>query len=310
MQFPEPKFNPRMKNVALLLFLAAALPGAGFTQDSAANSPEMTAVIANDRAYEAAYAQADAKALAAFFTDDAEYTTDDGRAFGGRANIEEAIRAAFLANKGAKLAITVDSVRVLAPEVVVEKGSTTVTSKDGGTNGALFTAIHVKKDGKWKISQLIESPLPDATPHERLSELAWLVGNWEEADKSSNLSVHSQFAWARGGNYLTRNVTVKRAGNVVLEGWQIIGWDPIEEHIRSWTFDGEGGFAEGAWTRDGQRWLLRETGVTPDGSRTGADHTITKLSADRYAWESNNRTLDGEPQPGIGRIEINRAKGN
>ena len=26
-------------------------------------------------------------------------------------------------------------------------------------------------------------------------------------------------------------------------------------------------------------------------------------------WESGNRTLDGDPQPGIGRIEINRAKG-
>ena len=97
---------------------------------------------------------------------------------------------------------------------------------------------------------------------------------------------------------------------MTLEGWQIIGWDPIEECIRSWTFDGEGGFSEGRFTRDGHRWLLRETGVTPDGSRTAADDTFTKLSADRFTWESNNRTLDGDPQPGIGRIEINRVKGN
>jgi hypothetical protein len=49
-------------------------------------------------------------------------------------------------------------------------------------------------------------------------------------------------------------------------------------------------------------------GVTPDGSRTAADNTFSKLSNDRFTWESNNRTLNGLPQPSIGRIEINRVK--
>ena len=78
--------------------------------------------MANDRAYEAAYAKADVKALADFFAEDADYTADDGRTFSGRAAIEGASAPAFLANKGAKLAIDVDSVRVLGPEVVLEKG--------------------------------------------------------------------------------------------------------------------------------------------------------------------------------------------
>ena len=75
---------------------------------------------------------------------------------------------------------------------------------------------------------------------------------------------------------------------------------PIEERLRSWTFDDAGGYAEGYFTREGNRWLQREIGVTPDGGRTGADNTITKISADRFTWESNNRTLDGDPQPSIG----------
>jgi len=255
-------------------------------------------------------AGADVKAIAEFFTEDAEYTSDDGRTFNGRAAIEENLRAAFLANKGSKLAINVDSVRALAPEVLIEKGSTSVTSKSGETNGALYTAVHVKKDGKWKISQLVETPSPELTPGERLAELEWLIGEWEDADKANELNVRSQFVWARGGNFITRNVTVKRAGNVELEGWEIIGWDPLEERIRSWTFDNEGGFADGVWTREGNRWLQRETGVAADGSRSGADNTLTKLGPDRFAWESDNRTLDGDPQPSIGRIEINRVKGN
>ncbi len=299
----------RMKSTVLIASITAALSSVSPAQAPNDTSPEKAAVMANDRAYEAAYAKGDVKALGEFFTEDAEFTTSDGRTFSGRAAIEESTRTAFLTNKGAKLAIALDSVRVLGPEAVLEKGSTTVTAKSGETSGALYTAIYVKKDGKWKMSDLVETPLPEETPHDQLSELAWLIGEWEEADKTTDVTVHSQYVWAKGGNFITRNITVKRGGDVTLEGWQIIGWDPVQENIRTWTFDGEGGFAEGVFTRDGNRWLLRETGVTPDGSRTAADNTYTKLSDDRLTWESNNRALDGDPQPGIGRIEINRVKG-
>jgi uncharacterized protein (TIGR02246 family) len=299
-----------MKIIALLVSASAALAGLSFAQESADNSPEKAAVMANDRAYEAAYAKADAKALGDFFADDAQYTADDGQTFDGRAAIEGSIRAGFEARKGSKLAINLDSVRVLSPEVVLEKGSTTVTQKSGEISGAQYAAIYVKKDGKWKISQLIETPLADPSPHDQLSELGWLVGDWEDADKSDDLSVQSQFVWARGGNFITRNVTVKRGDDTILEGWQIIGWDPNDKCIRSWTFDNEGGFAEGRWTREGQRWLLREKGIAPDGSRTTADTTFAKVSDDKFTWESNNRTLDGDPRPAIARIEINRIKGH
>ncbi len=299
-----------MKSIAFIASVMSALSCAIFAQDPSDTSPEKAAVIANDRAYEAAYAKGDVKALGEFFTEDAEFTASDGRTFTGRAAIEGSVRDAFLSNKGAKLAIALDSIRVLGPEAVLEKGSTSVTSKSGEVSGALYTAIYVKKEGKWRMSNLVETPLPETTPHDNLSELAWLIGEWEESDKAADVTVRSQYSWARGGNFLTRNITVKRGGNVTLEGWQIIGWDPIASRIRSWTFDGEGGFAEGHFTRDGNRWLLRETGVAPDGSRSAADNTITKLSDDRLTWESSNRTLDGNPQPGIGRTEINRVKGN
>jgi uncharacterized protein (TIGR02246 family) len=299
-----------MKTIAFVASISAALAAASHAETTAENSPEKTAVMAMDRAFEAAYAKADAKTVADFFTEDAHYTSDDGRTFDGRAAIEDNIRAAFAKNTGAKLAIALDSVRLLAPDVLLERGSTTLTTKDGEINGALYTAVYVKKDGKWKISQLVETPQPDLTAHDRLSDLGWLVGDWEDTDKDDNLTVRSQYSWARGGNFLTRNVTVKRGVETTLEGWQIIGWDPLEGCIRSWTFDDEGGFSDARWTREGDRWLQRETGVTPDGNRTSADNTFSKLSNDRFTWESNNRTLDGLPQPSISRIEINRVKGH
>jgi uncharacterized protein (TIGR02246 family) len=298
-----------MKAAAVVASILVALTGARAADPPPDMPPEKAAVIANDRAYEAAFAKGDVKALAAFFADDAEYTTEGGQTFSGIEAIEESIRAASIAGKGSKLEITADTVRVLAPEVVLEKGSTSVTTKNGEVSGALYTAIHVKKGDKWKISQLVETPLPEITPHERLSELSWMIGNWEDADKSSDLTVRSEYVWARGGNFITRNITVNRGEEAVLEGWQIIGWDPVEERVRSWTFDTEGGYAEAQWTQEGDRWLQRETGVNPSGGRITSENTITKLSADRASWESNNRTLDGEPQPSIERIELLRVKG-
>jgi uncharacterized protein (TIGR02246 family) len=303
------KQDSLMKTIAFVASISVALTAVSHPETASENSPEKTAVVAMDRDFEAAYAKGDAKAVAEFFTEDAHYTSDDGRTFDGRSAIEDNIRAAFAKNTGAKLAIALDSVRLLAPDVLLERGSTTVTAKDGETNGALYTAVYLKKDGKWKISQLVETARPDLTAHDQLSELGWLVGEWEDTDKGDDLTVHSQYSWARRGNFLTRNVTVKRGAETTLEGWQIIGWDPIESCIRSWTFDDEGGFSEGRWKREGDRWLQRETGVTPDGNRTSADNTFSKLSNDRFTWESNNRTVDGLPQPGISRIEINRVKG-
>ncbi len=293
--------------IALLPF--GSSPGQDSENKPSAMSPEMAAVLANDRAYEEAYAKADIDALAAFYAEDAEYTSDDGRTFTGNAAIKSCLREAFQANKGAKISINVDSVKPLTPEVVVEKGSTTVVSKSGDETGALYTAVHVKKDGKWRISQLIETPIPEISASDRLAGLSWLIGDWEEADKDAGVIVLSHYQWARGGNFITRNVMVKRGDDPVLEGWQIIGWDPVEGAIRSWTFDDQGGQSSGLWTSEGQRWLVRETGYAADGSRTSADQTITKVADDRFYWESGNRTLDGDPQPGIGRIEIRRVKG-
>lgn len=302
-----------MKTALAIAITAISFTASGSGQDAkkenTAMPPEMAAVIANDRAYEQAYAKADVDALAGFFTEDAEYTSDSGGNFSGIAAIKACLSDAFRTNKGSKLNINVDSVKLLTPEVVVEKGSTTVVSKTGEAVEALFTAVHVKKDGKWKISQVIETPMPEITPTDRLAELTWLLGDWEEADKEAGVTVQSHYQWSRGGSFITRNVTVKRGDDSVLEGWQIIGWDPVAEGIRSWTFDDKGGYSEGTWTREGQRWLVRDIGYGPDGSRTSADQTITKTSDDRFFWESGNRTLDGEPQPAIGRIEISRAKG-
>jgi len=111
--------NRRMKTkfpFTIALISTVLLSGVCLAEPPADNSPEKAAVVANDKAYEAAYAKADVKAMVDFFSEDAEYTSEDGRVFTGRAEIEQAIRQGLLANRGAKLAIEVSSVRVLGPD--------------------------------------------------------------------------------------------------------------------------------------------------------------------------------------------------
>ena len=75
----------------------------------------------------AAFNKGDAKAVAAFWMPDAEYTDQDGHQTKGRAAIETLYEKVFAARKGAKLAIHVTSSKLLTPDVAVEDGVTEVT---------------------------------------------------------------------------------------------------------------------------------------------------------------------------------------
>ena len=201
-------------------------------------APEIAAITNQAADYAKAYNAGDAKGLAQYFTDDAEYTDENGQLTQGRSDIEDLLKDTFAENKGATLDVQVDSVRPLGSDLYEEKGTTTVTSPGGDKQSSSYTALHVRKDGQWPISRLFEFPAPDPTPGERLSELAWMVGTWK--DKGGSSSVETKADWARGNNFLTRTFKVSQGDDVTLEGWQIIGWDSIEKRIRSWIFDSDG----------------------------------------------------------------------
>jgi uncharacterized protein (TIGR02246 family) len=269
-------------------------------------APEVTAITNQAAEYVKAYNAGDAKALAQYFTDDAEYTDENGELTQGRSDIEQLLTDTFAENKGATLDVQVDSVRPLDSNLYEEKGTTTVTSSGGDKQSSSYTAIHVKKDGQWPISRLFEFPAADPTPGQQLSQLAWMVGTWK--DKGGSTSVETKADWARGNNFLTRTFKVSQGDDVLAEGWQIIGWDPIENRIRSWIFDSDGGYGQGVWTRDGNRWLVKETRVSADGSQSSAEQTLTYVDPDHCTYESANRTLNGDLQPNIDKIQIDRVK--
>jgi uncharacterized protein (TIGR02246 family) len=250
--------------------------------------------------YVKAYSQGDAKAVAAHFTTDAEYLADDGRVFQGRDAIQKAIADSFAETPGCKLEAKIESIRFIGPGAAVEDGTATVSPPGGAAPvNSRYTAVHLKSDGKWLIASVRDQGPASGRQHaEKIKALAWLAGEWvdEGPDSVMLFSCHA----SADGNYLLRDFTIKVAGHDTMNGSQRIGWDPMTRHLRAWTFDSEGGFADGVWHPDGDNWVLKSNGINADGEFTSATTIFTPINAHTMTWQAldvvigNNRLPDTE----------------
>ena len=275
-------------------------PGSAPTAPAAGTRPapagDEAGIRAADEAFVRGYNQGDAKALAAMFTADAEVIEADGARYQGRDLVERAFTETFAADKGAQIAIEVESIRFLTPDVAKEEGRSVVTSPQGTVVPRFFTVLYVKRDGHWLMSSVREEADPLVKPHEWLKDLDWMVGDWVDEGPESETRVHC--AWSSDGNYLLREFTVKRAGKVVLSVHQRVGWDALAREIRSWEFDSEGGFGEGRWGREGDRWVVKHTGVRPEGVSASSTRITERLRPDMVRWILADQVVGGQVIPG------------
>ena len=299
--------------ITFTLALACVASDAGTSTKQAASeqkSPSSPAGQTTDeegRKYAEAYNKGDVKTLAGLYSDDVDYIDQDGAEVKGRDAMEKLLADNFQQNPGAQLAITTEEVKELTPDVKVTRGFATVTSANGAVGTTRYTAVRVRKGDHWEISQLNEREAPPSSAYSKLEVLEWLAGTWQ--DKSGDQTVQSKINWAGDRNFLVRTINVK-GDQSATDGWEIIGWDPLRQQIRSWIFDSNGGFGESTWVNDGENWLIRASNVLPDGSRSTAENVLTKVDDNKFTWESQNRTLDGEPQPSLDKIEVQRVTGS
>ena len=162
----------------------------------------------------------------------------------------------------------------------------------------------MKRDGQWLIASVREIAETGISHHERLKEIAWLVGDWVE--ETPDAVVTTSVAWSDNDNFLLRSFQVRVTGKPALSGTQRIGWDPLTKQIKSWVFDSQGGYGEGLWTRSGNEWVIKATGVRPDGRVATATQVLTYVNKDTLRWKSIDRTLGEELMPQIGEIVMVR----
>jgi uncharacterized protein (TIGR02246 family) len=260
-----------------------------------------TAIAAMGRAFQ----QADPKAVAASFTPDGEAVDAEGGTIQGRAAIEAHYAARFADSPGEKLESAIESISMLAPGVARVTGRTQDIPSGGGSPiSGRYKAIYVKRDGRWLLASLREVPDKDLTPHEHLKELEWLVGDWVE--ESADAVVLTSVAWSDNNNFLLRSFDVRVKGKPALTGTQRIGWDPLSKQIKSWVFDSHGGYGEGLWMRSGDQWIIKATGVRPDGRIVTATQILTYVNKDSLRWKSLDRTLGSDISQDIDEIVMVR----
>ncbi len=246
------------------------------------------------------YNAGDAKALALFFTENARICAADGTITQGRSEIEKLFAALFASDPKQTLAIEVEYVRPLGPDAAIEEGISITTPGDKSAPAkGRYTVAYVKRDGRWLQDYLRETaitPEPvQATAAEKLEELAWMVGDW--IDQSADAEVETTGQWSDDHTYIDRSFSMKVQGKVVLTGSQRVGWDPQSRQLKSWVHDSAGGFTVGSWSRDGERWIIKSSGVTADGQTASATNIFTRVNQDTLTWASVDRTVGATVLP-------------
>ncbi len=290
--------------LAEALLIAVSLSALAADQGKPGRSDE-EAIRANINSYVAAYNRGDAKAVAAHWSDTAEWISPSGERFEGRATIEKEMRSMFAENKGQRIEVVNASIRVVSPDAAVEEGAVRVTHPGEAPSESTYVAVHVKKGGQWKLDTVRETETPETpSASSQLDELAWLVGDW--VDDSPDADASATVSWTKNNAFLTYAFKMSSPGVDDLEGTQVVGWDPAAGTIRSWMFDSDGGFGEGTWSKHDNSWVVKYHQVLADGSKAEATNVYTLVDGDTFTWKSIGRKLDGEFLPNIDEVKMVR----
>ncbi len=256
-----------------------------------------------------AYNAKDAKALGDLFTPDAEIEDEDGDVTRGRDAIVARFTETFQENRGDTLTVDTDSLRFLGSDVAIEQGTATLSAgEDAAPRSNRYSVIYARQGGRWLHARIRDEPEEDVSAHERLRELEWLLGEW--VNESDDEVVFTTCKWSDDGNFLLRNFDVKIEGRIALRGTQRIGWDPQQGRFRMWVFDDSGGFAEGLFSRDDDRWIVKGTGVRSDGQSVSFTTAVTPLGKDRLRWQILDRSVGGTDVPDADQFDLVRRPPN
>jgi uncharacterized protein (TIGR02246 family) len=268
----------------------------GKVRSTADRSADEAAIRENIAQFVKAYNAGDAKAVAALFTPDGRTVDKEGDESKGRDAIAQTFARLFEDMPQKRIEVFVDSIRFIGADLAMEVGTTKETpTPTEPPEYDRYTVLHVKRDGKWQMALARDEEGPPPTPHERLQPLAWLAGEW--IDDGGSSVVISSCRWSTDGNFLLQDFKLQVNGKEAMDVNQRIGWDPLAKCIRSWVFDSEGGYGESVWTREGSSWIIKSTGVRPDGTTASATNQLMPAGKDGYVWQSTDRIVADQRQP-------------
>jgi len=278
-----------------------AQPGKAAGKDD----PAKEAVMANVRAFADAYNRRDIKSILGLFAEDCVLTEADGTTLNGLKELEKELSEAFKEDPDSRLSISVDSLQVVAPDVIIEEGKTTFFP-DGKTLVAEtdYQATHVKRGGRWLMTRVRSFNRVVLSPYDSLRELEWLIGDWVNEDEES--AVEASYRWDMNKAFIVNDFSVRIKGKKVLAGTQRIGRDPLTKQIKAWVFDSDGGYAESLWSSVDDGWVMKAKGVRSDGKVVTVTNQMTQLAKDRFRFEAADRIVGDERLPNVVFISVRK----
>jgi uncharacterized protein (TIGR02246 family) len=264
---------------------APAAPAAAAAEDI------MTAAEARSVGFAKAFDAAKVDELANLFATDAEFVDEEGNIYQGKAEIQALFTSFFEKFPGAKLKTEVDSIRPLGTNMLVEEGTRMIEAADASSTANLrYLMVLTKEGADWKISMIREfAQDAPATQLDYLMPLSLLEGEWVDENPDGATRVH--YHWNEEKTFLLGEYTVQINGRPAMKSSQRLGWDPVQQKIRSWTFDADGGFSEGFWTPTENGWIVKSTATLPSGEIGSATLTLTLLDDDRISVSSRDRVI-------------------
>jgi uncharacterized protein (TIGR02246 family) len=256
----------------------------------------------------AAFEKGDAKAVAGFWTETADYVDLTGRHYKGRPAILKMYEKFFADSKPMKLNIIVQSARMVGTDTAIEEGITEITPAEGGLPSAShFTAVLVKKDGEWYFESVHDSVPQPPSNAEHFEDIEWLLGEWVGEEQKGE-SARSTYSWAENRNFIVSHFATTLDGMPVVGGTQWIVWDAVDKQIRSYSFYSGGGVGEAVWSREGDGWVIRVTAKSSAGKKLSATNILTKVDADHATWQMTKFSVNGEVMADAKPIKLKRVK--
>jgi uncharacterized protein (TIGR02246 family) len=247
--------------------------------------------------YAKAFAAGDTQALSAMWADDAIFTDQLGRVSSGREAIVMQMSSFFKTNGKQPLEIRIDSLEFPADNLAIEHGVSHVGSSTNSMSYSAYTAVHVKRDGKWQMVNVSESPKFDAAAanHPVIADLSWLIGNWKVDGPRGTLQIKAD--WVAAKNMIRCDFDATTKDGEKTTQTQFIFLDPLSKRIRSWQYDFDGGYGESRWLNSGNDWAAEGCSVQADGTTGSARYVIKKLDDNTFSWQSTSRRVLGRRLP-------------
>jgi uncharacterized protein (TIGR02246 family) len=289
-----------LAGVPVVLLLAGPAPPA--LKENTGRDADREAIRRSSQEFAEAFAKGDARAAAALWTANGE-CEEEGTLLRGRAAIEKAFTEVFKDPSRGQIEVDIRSIRFPSRDTAIEEGFLRHTPNGPGLpSSTLYSAVHVREDGKWKIALSREW----GAGQDRLGDLGWLIGRWEGGPKGLEVSL----TFERDGDtpFILGRFTKKAEGKGVSTGTMKIGLDAQRGQLRSWHFDADGGHGECLWVRDGNRYVLDAIGVLGDGTEMEAVNILARLGNDEFTWRSIDRVVGGKPLPDTAPTKLTRSK--